>query len=480
MDESLKPSAKEAGILPPEAFLPVQRQVVSRLALLVEDLDVGLPPPLNESKSQREERIRKSGTALQATVDSLTQTSQLRLDDPPNVRQKLSALIEGKDFSRLDERMRKVYVTLAGLHLRYQDKPEELIPAVLYNNLLPYQEEKPSSSSGFSFDFNELLNDLSRAATFRREGIKGINEELTLVVTQLQRKNLTQEEREENIRWANEVLERPVNLFPHVVKGIRVKLKPKAVEDEPFQSSYAYDCGKGRRDFADFAKHQQQQTGSPLTDLCFPSPADRDYHRIKFQTVHPLKEEGGVDFSKEIPCLVLPTEKFYPAYFTIDEIESIGFEATGQYTPYFSKNINDTPPSFETEERMPWLTRYLKFRGFSPSDVSDKNIRESPRDGLRLRPAPPKYHVSLLGDKVSGFFLYQSEDQPNSPILVEVKGYRLPINKPEKARNSKFIWNDIAKRQKEGKPLPREVQIYQGEDAILSRLAAVPVSFPSY
>lgn len=221
----------------------------------------------------------------------------------------------------------------------------------LQKKLDPFSEEELGYE--LSSPFKRFVADLEYIELLEKGSLGAVNGRVAELFEQAKGLEMSPEQQEELVGRLNDIMMRGIYIFPHLAKGVEVKLKP-GVEGRTKKFEEVYGrMGYYRRVYDRLLEAYQRVRGRPLSNtLIFSLPfgfttgthgsGERaavvaSQEHVYFTFIHPRD-----DWQTKVPALALSLEAplIMPHYslFTLDEIDSIQFTDKGDFVSYVDRH----------------------------------------------------------------------------------------------------------------------------------------------
>ena len=339
---------------------------------------------------------------------------------------------------------------------------------------------------------NDIISDLRCLELLEKKGIKGIKKRVTDLFD-IARQDGTLEQRTRACIELNEIFCRAIYLFPHLVKGIEVKLK-EGTEQKSEEFFRTYSSDYGRFWYESFFEFYKKEHGVNPTPLVFQLPygfttgthgsGERNammHSRDTLALTSILKRDKP---STKIPALALeiraPLITSSHTSFSLDDVESIQFSDKGDFTPW----IDNRQGKDVLIKRGNYLGYYFTFRDFSNFSNFRRGIdgmkfgrlSKEQKDKINLELVEAQSFTNLWHDDYktgkleTGFLVcWPHSANVGDFVLYELSGIPLP-NKNSHEANA-LLYHEILKNNRD---VVSRTKQYKGED-IIKRLVEIPV-----
>lgn len=286
-----------------------------------------------------------------------------------------------------------------------------------------------------NLDLARLAQDLEYLSIYERHGLNGLNEYLNSLIGEL---SPAKEFKENALVAANidDLLRRAIYLFPHVARGVKVKVK-RDFNDETDQAPGFSRLD--RRDFTALREQLEEKGRDPYEEMLFPLPTffTTGTHGSGERAAM-MRSNDAVNFDVisqrkgSIPLVNLaikrPIITLHYAEFALDEIESVRFSEEGEFVPYVDSGSYG---SYRLIVRGNPVSHYLNFRGFMTrlSQELGKSVSETQWNILKKTGAPELYgelwasRSNLFGVTADGY-LVEFDEKEDGNVLHRLTNFR--------------------------------------------------------
>ena len=338
--------------------------------------------------------------------------------------------------------------------------------------------------------FKQFVGDLEYVELLEQGGLDAVNVRVNELLEAV-KADVSREQKADAMDRLNRLLYRAIYVFPHLATGLQVTLTPGTEgKSEEIWETYGYDYGSQRRKYEQLRDRYQEKYGASFPDrLTVPLPygfttgthgsgeraamgASREEIAFNFISGYSQRNPETQALGVEVGAPLIASRL---TYFTMDEIEDVGFVSGQEFTPLISH-------SGELIDRANPVSHYLIFRDFgvyaafrkreSLPELTDEEWKQCQ---TRLLSAP--FHTNLWQEDMRFLrrgllkkgFMALSADNADDITLYEYTNYAMPS---EDQYESEAI---LLTRMMRGGDESLFVQTYQGMD-IITRLMALPVA----
>jgi hypothetical protein len=321
-------------------------------------------------------------------------------------------------------------------------------------------------------EIRDFIQDLDVISLLETGSYHAVNVKLTQLLQEAKAAN-TKEEQTEIIEKLNRLVFRSLNLFPHMVNSLALTVLPQKLPHYG-HDIYGDDFSNGRVAFKHLQTAYQENYNTPLPEtLIVPLPynftATADHGSSVRSSVDSSREEMGFTYvinhetgKRELGVSVAIEHPYGPyraVTFLLDEVPEISFTTATANVPY---TYDDRTP-FTVKERIDPLHTYLWFRDFSMAsgileakytrNLSSRDSRNQTYDG----------------------FIIINDDDPDAVKMLEFHNF------PDSGNDAHEAHMKLVQKYRENDPdTLSNVTVHQGSQAIIDRLAKIPVEPRSF